>query len=198
MNQEFSAAYWQQRYQQGQTGWDVGGITAPLREYFDQLQNKALRILIPGCGHAYEAEYLHNLGFTQVYVADLAEAPLQQFASRVPGFPKAHLLQADFFSLEGQYDLVVEQTFFCALPPDLRPNYARKCAELLYPGGKLMGLLFDTAFSSPGPPFGGDREEYRAYFSPYFDFLHFETAYNSIPPRQGRELFILLQKQAAE
>ncbi|WP_460880745.1 hypothetical protein [Pontibacter rugosus] len=26
---------------------------------------------------------------------------------------------------------------------------------MLQPNGKLMGLLFDTVFSSPGPPFGG-------------------------------------------
>jgi methyl halide transferase len=57
----------------------------------------------------------------------------------------------------------------------------------------LMGLLFDTTFEKAGPPFGGSREEYRLYFAPYFDFLHFETATNSIPPRQGKELFMELR-----
>ena len=52
MEEQFDAAYWQQRYQSGLTGWDTGGITTPLKEYFDQLQNRHLRILIPGCGHA--------------------------------------------------------------------------------------------------------------------------------------------------
>ncbi|WP_161891135.1 methyltransferase domain-containing protein [Pontibacter russatus] len=195
MKEQFDAAYWQQRYQSGHTGWDTGGITTPLKEYFDQLQDRHLRILIPGCGHAYEAEYLHGLGFDQVYVADVAEAPLQHFASRVPGFPKDHLLQQDFFSLQGAYDLLVEQTFFCALDPTLRPAYAQQCAALLKPGGKLMGLLFDTDFAQAGPPFGGSREGYRKFFDPYFNFLHFERAYNSIPPRQGHELFMLLQKK---
>ncbi|WP_299757566.1 methyltransferase [uncultured Pontibacter sp.] len=193
MNQDFNAGYWQQRYQQNQTGWDVGGITPPLKYYFDQISNKCLRILIPGCGNAYEAEYLHKNGFTDVYVADLAEAPLQNLAARLPDFPKQHLLHQDFFSLQGCYDLIVEQTFFCALHPDLRSAYARKCAELLKPDGKLMGLLFNTTFEKEGPPFGGNREEYRQCFAPYFDFLHFDTAYNSIPPRQGKELFIELK-----
>lgn len=195
MKEQFDAAYWQQRYQSGHIGWDTGGITTPLKEYFDQLQDRHLRILIPGSGHAYEAEYLHRRGFDQVYVADVAEAPLQHFASRVPGFPKEHLLRQDFFSLEGAYDLLVEQTFFCALDPALRPAYARQCAALLKPGGKLVGLLFDTVFAQAGPPFGGSQEEYRNYFKPYFNFLHFESAYNSIEPRQGRELFMLLQKK---
>jgi methyl halide transferase len=194
MMQEFSADYWQNRYESGQTGWDVGTITTPLKDYFDQLPNTGQRILVPGCGNAYEAEYLYRSGFVHTYVADVALAPLEQFAKRMPDFPKEQLLHQDFFELEGPYDLIVEQTFFCALDPALRAAYAKKCAELLAPGGLLVGLLFDTTFTHEGPPFGGSREEYQKYFAPYFEFLHFETAYNSIPPRQGRELFIELRK----
>lgn len=195
MQEQINADYWQKRYLSGQTGWDTGEITPPLKEYFDQLPKKDLRILVPGCGRAYEAEYLYKVGFRQVYVADVAEAPLREFAQRVPDFPKSQLLQQDFFQLEGQYDLIVEQTFFCALDPALRPAYARQCAALLKPGGKLVGLLFDTTFSHEGPPFGGSKAEYKTYFEPYFQFLHFEQAYNSIKPRQGSELFILLEKK---
>jgi len=195
MEEQFNAAYWQQRYESGQTGWDAGGITPPLKEYFDQLQNKDIQVLIPGCGHAYEAEYLFRQGFKQVYIADVAAAPLQAFARRVPDFPKEHLLQQDFFALQEQYDLLVEQTFFCALKPELRPDYARQSAALLKPGGILMGLLFDTTFAHAGPPFGGSREEYRSYFETYYAFLRFKAATNSITPRQGRELFIELQKK---
>lgn len=195
MNQDFNAGYWQQRYQNEQTGWDVGSITTPMKEYFDQLTDKRQRILVPGCGNAYEAEYLFQNGFPNVYVVDLAEAPLQNLKERLPGFPDEQLLHRDFFSLGQQFDLIVEQTFFCALYPGQRLEYVQKCAALLPTGGKLAGLLFDTAFSNPGPPFGGSREEYRALFAPYFDFLHFDTAHNSIPPRQGRELFMLLQKK---
>lgn len=194
MNQEFSADYWQNRYQNDQTGWDVGEITTPLKEYFDQLPNVGQRILVPGCGNAYEAEYLFLRGFRKTYVADVARAPLERFALRVPSFPKDQLLLQDFFSLQGSFDLIVEQTFFCAIDPMLRPAYARKCAELLVPGGKLVGLLFNTTFERQGPPFGGNQKEYRTYFEPFFEFLHFETAYNSILPRQGRELFIELRK----
>lgn len=195
MDQQFNASYWEHRYQLNQTGWDAGDVTTPLKEYFDQLLNKDIRILIPGSGNGYEAEYLFRLGFQQVYVADVAEAPLQNFARRVPEFPPEQLLQQDFFNLDGGYDLIVEQTFFCALNPSLRADYALQCAALLKAGGKLMGLLFNTSFSHEGPPFGGNPDEYVKYFEPYFDFLHFEKAYNSIQPRQGRELFILLQKK---
>lgn len=195
MKQDFTAGYWQQRYLNNQTGWDTKGITTPLKTYFDQLTDKSLRILIPGCGNAYEAEYLFNQGFTQVFVADVAPAPLEQFSRRVKDFPEDHLLLQNFFDLQGEYDLIVEQTFFCAISPDLRAAYSRKCADLLAPEGRVVGLLFDTEFEKEGPPFGGSAEEYRDYFEPYFRFKHFERAYNSILPRQGHELFINLQKK---
>ncbi len=194
-------AYWRARYAANQTGWDAGDITPPLREYFNQIgPADRRRILVPGAGRGYEAQYLHEQGFSEVFVADIAPQALQALQERVPDFPPAHLLHQDFFALPPAppFDLVVEQTFFCALDPVLRPAYARQCAQLLRPGGTLAGLLFETDFgNSPGPPFGGSREEYQPYFELYFDFVHFETAYNSLPPRQGRELFICLKKKAA-
>jgi SAM-dependent methyltransferase len=197
----FDAAYWQARYAtQGRAGWDAGRITPPLQAYFDQLKAELQpRILIPGAGRAYEAEYLHQAGFRHVVVADLAPEPLAEFAARVPDFPKENLWLSDFFNLgpAASFDLIIEQTFFCALPPTLRPAYAQQCAYLLRPGGKLVGLLFDTPFAgATEPPFGGTREEYASYFQPYFQFIHFETAYNSLRARAGRELFICLQRQA--
>ncbi|MFT5618794.1 MAG: hypothetical protein ACI85I_002029 [Arenicella sp.] len=113
--------YWQSRYENQQIQWDIGTISTPLKVYFDQLQNKELKILIPGAGNAHEAEYLHNLGFKNVFVVDLAEEPLGNLKARVPSFPKQHLIHSNFFDLENQkFDLIVEQTFFCALNPNLR------------------------------------------------------------------------------
>ncbi|TGE23062.1 methyltransferase domain-containing protein [Hymenobacter metallicola] len=195
---ELDANYWNARYVAGQTGWDAGAITPPLRDYFDQLSlPRTSKILIPGAGRGYEAEYLHTAGYNNVFVADIAPEALRDLQQRVPDFPAEHLLEQDFFTLpaDSAYDLIVEQTFFCALNPSLRPTYAQQCAALLRSGGTLMGLLFDTVFSQPGPPFGGSRAEYESYFAPYFDFVHFSSAHNSIPPRQGRELFMCLKKK---
>jgi len=197
----FDAAYWQARYAApGRAGWDAGRITPPLQAYFDQLPlgRPQPRILIPGAGRAYEAEYLHRRGFQHVVVADLAATPLAELAARVPDFPASNLWQADFFQLDPaeKFDLLIEQTFLSALAPTLRPAYAQQCAHLLRPGGKLVGLLFDDAFAgATEPPFGGSRAEYQALFAPYFNFVHFEAAYNSLPARRGRELFICLEKQ---
>lgn len=193
---ELNENYWTERYQQGNTPWDAGTVTLPLQSYIDQLQQKELTILIPGAGNAHEAEYLHQKGFLNVDVLDIAAEPLQAFKARVPDFPEEHLLQQDFFSLtENTYDLVLEQTFFCALDRKLRTAYARKMYEILKPGGRLVGVLFGGEIASPGPPFGGSVLEYQSYFEPYFYFRHFSPCNNSIKPREGKELFMVLERR---
>lgn len=187
---------WEERYQQGSTGWDIGYPSTPLKEYFDQIEDKTIRILIPGAGNAYEAEYLHQLGFTNVFVLDLAPSPLKAFANRNPTFPKAHLIEGNFFNHEGQYDLMMEQTFFCAIIPDLRKAYAKKANELLAVKGKLIGLLWSVKLNQDHPPYGGNKAEYHKYFDPFFDYIYFIEAHNSIAPRKGRELFLLAQKKS--
>lgn len=187
-------SYWESRYENNQAGWDAGEITTPLKEYIDQLSNKSLKILIPGAGNSYEAEYLLHSGFINVTVIDLASNPLINIRNRVPSFPSENLIQGDFFNHRSQYDLIIEQTFFCALDPSLRPAYAKKMAEILVPGGKLAGVLFDTEFEG-GPPFGGNKNEYLQYFEPFFQINTLEKCYNSIKPRENRELFMILEKK---
>ncbi|MFL5728077.1 MAG: methyltransferase domain-containing protein [Cytophagaceae bacterium] len=187
--------YWKGRYLNQEAGWDTGSVTTPLKEYIDQLTDLEIRILIPGCGNGYEAEYLINQGFKNVFVCDLSEVPLKNLHNRCPGIPESHLLKADFFDLDIRVDLILEQTFFCAIDPSLRKKYAEKCFSLLSPGGKLAGLLFNDPLKPEGPPFGGTKEEYLRYFEPWFRFKHFDPCYNSIKPRAGRELFMCLVKK---
>ena len=187
--------YWEKRWENNETGWDAGTITTPLKQYFDQLKDKNIKILIPGCGNAHEAEYLFNEGFKHTYIIDLVPQALESFSKRVPNFPKENLICGDFFNHQNQYDLIVEQTFFCALDPILREAYINKMHALLNPTGKLIGLLFNIPLNTAHPPFGGNKEEYQKQFAPFFHFKHFETCYNSIKPRENNELFIVFEKR---
>lgn len=191
---ELNESFWTERYKNGQTGWDIGYVSTPLKEYIDQLSNKDLRILIPGAGNAYEAEYLYQNGFTNVIVIDISSMPLKGLKSRIPVQYHKNLLQADFFKFEGQFDLILEQTFFSAIDPSLRHDYAEQMLSLLKPGGKLVGVLFDAPLYEDHPPFGGNRDTYLKYFKDRFEIRHLERCYNSIPPRQDAELFIYLIK----
>ncbi len=186
--------FWDQRYKAGETGWDTGSITMPLKEYIDGLKSKELKILIPGCGNAYEAEYLAEQGFTNVTLIDISSVVVKELKKKFTDTTAASIkiIGGDFFELQGNYDLVLEQTFFCAIDPSLRKDYILKMQELLQPSGILAGVLFNRDFVG-GPPFGGNATAYEQLFAPYFDILKLEPCYNSITPRTGSEVFIILQ-----
>ncbi|NNL00813.1 MAG: methyltransferase domain-containing protein [Eudoraea sp.] len=187
--------YWEERYAVNNLGWDIGEVSTPLKEYIDQLEDKNLKILIPGAGNGYEAIYLRMSGFTNVYVLDLARQPLEKIKVEIPEIEDKHLINGDFFDLDlKDFDLILEQTFFCALNPKLRANYVQKMLQLLKQGGKLAGLFFDFPLTPSGPPFGGSAEEYRALFDPFFKIKVLERANNSISPRKGKELFFIFEK----
>ena len=191
----FDKEYWHSKWESSQTGWDIGHVSTPIKEYIDQLKNKSLRILIPGAGNAYEGEYLFNQGFKNVFLLDYSELPFKKLLARCPDFPKAHLFNENFFDHQGKYDLILEQTFFSAIHPTERNKYVRKMHDLLVDKGQLAGLLFAIKLGDDFPPFGGDKEEYTKLFSPLFEIKKLEIAYNSIKPRQGNEFFINLLKR---
>jgi 1,4-dihydroxy-6-naphthoate synthase len=182
--------YWTSRYVNNMSGWDVGEITPPIKAYVDTIEDKTLTILIPGAGNAYEAEYLHNQGFTNVTICDLSMKPLKNLKERCPSFPDNHLIQGDFFDLDHTFDLIIEQTFFCAINPSLREPYAKKSKSILNPNGQIIGLMFDVVFPFNGPPFGGCMADYKMLFSKYFDNVSMEKCTTSIAPRLGNEIFV--------
>lgn len=189
-------SYWSSRYVNNDAGWDTGGITTPLKTYFDQLQDKSISILIPGCGNSYEAAYLLQKGFFNITLIDISEVLCDSLKEKFAVYlPKGlQIICGDFFELEATYDLIVEQTFFCALLPSLRKKYVLKMKQLLKTDGKLVGLLFNRSFEG-GPPFGGNEDEYRQLFSPYFEIAVMSECYNSIAPRKGAELFVVLKNR---
>lgn len=191
---ELNQEYWNQRYENQNTPWDLGDISPPLKGLIDDLEDRSLRILIPGAGNAHEAVYLHQKGFKQVFVCDWAEKAFNHLKSVCPTFPSSHLLIGDYFKMEGQFDLILEQTFFCALQLSKREQYVQHTSSLLKPGGMLTGLLFGVVFERPGPPFGGTEEQYKSLFSSHFTIISMETAQNSIASRQGNELFFRMKK----
>jgi len=186
----FDEQYWTERYDAGKDGWDLGCISPPIKEYIDQLTNKDIKILIPGAGNSHEAEYIHNQGYTNLYVCDISNVPLDNLKDRVTTFPIDNLIHGNFFEIQDEFDLVLEQTFFCALNPLLRQDYIEQMSKIIKPKGSLIGLLFSMEFDREGPPFGGVINNYKAMFSKKFDIRVITPCTNSIESRMGSELFI--------
>ncbi|WCO03386.1 TPMT family class I SAM-dependent methyltransferase [Psychroserpens ponticola] len=191
----FNESYWDNRYKSQDIGWDLGEISKPLKAYIDQLNNKSIKILIPGGGNSYEAEYIFKKGFENVFVVDLSKTALDNVLNRVPEFPKHQLIQGNFFDLEQTFDLIIEQTFFCALHPSLRFKYVAKMNNILSDKGKLVGLLFNMPLCNDHPPFGGSKQEYLEYFVSCFNIRLMDKAFNSHRSRANKELFFILEKK---
>lgn len=189
LDQEF----WNSKYENNLTGWDLGMVSPPIKEYIDQIEDKHLRILIPGAGNAYEADYLIKNGFTDVTVIDIAPRLIQKLKEEYKDNSNIRLIHGDFFEHEGAYDLIIEQTFFCAIHPSLRPKYVEKMKSLLSKDGKLCGLLFNREFVG-GPPFQGNKEEYMNLMEGNLKIETMEKCYNSHSARADTELWINLKK----
>ena len=185
--------YWENQYQANATGWDLGEVSPPIKSYIDKINNKKIAILIPGCGNTYEAEYLLTQGFTNVTVIDVAPTLVNNLENKFASNKNISIVLGDFFDHQGKYDLIIEQTFLCALPPSLRQKYVWKMHQLLSQHGKLAGLLFNRDFEA-GPPFGGNLQEYEQLFQKAFTFNSITIANNSVPARANNELFIEFQK----
>ena len=192
---ELTSDYWNSRYEADNTPWNIGYLSPPIKNYIDKLEDKDVRILIPGAGHAHEAVYLKSLGFTHIFVCDWAVASFDNLNKNCPDFPAEHQIVSDFFKLEMEVDLIIEQTFFSAINPRFREDYAQKVSELLSAKGRLAGLLFSEPFKREGPPYGGTKEEYKGYFEPYFNIKRMDDCLASIKPRLGNELFMELEKK---
>jgi hypothetical protein len=183
-----TAAFWDERYRARFTPWDARGVPAALVRFVESASRPGRRVLVPGCGSAYEAGYLDAQEFA-VTAIDIAPEALAR-ARDVLGDAIADrvLKQADFFDLEIDVDWIYERALLCALPGRLWPSYAAAASRLLAPGTVLAGFFFiDEAASEPrrGPPFAMRRAELDALLQGAFECIEHEA----VPPQQSIDVF---------
>ncbi len=147
---------WAQRYAEGTTGWDLGGPAPALVSLLATIEDKPLRVLIPGCGFAHDAIAWARAGHDALGV-DYAEAAVVGARANAERQGVAiEVQQADFFDLpaelDGTFDAVWEQTCYCAIHPSQRDAYVEVCARLLKPGARYYGILWNHAAHSKQPP----------------------------------------------
>lgn len=187
-----SAEYWNRRYIEGNTPWDLGYPSPALMDYVRNHASKETKILIPGGGHTPELPALWDEGYRHVYVCDWSEKALEYAKSQNVEIPEDRFILGDFFKLEDDFDLILEQTFFCAISPRLRSEYAQTVARLLQNNkGELAGVFFHRDFEHDGPPFGGFEEDYLKVFSPHLNLVRSGMNEKAINPRMGSELFMV-------
>jgi methyl halide transferase len=192
---QLDQSFWNKRWENNQTGWDIRQASPAIIAYMAQYVNKDAAILIPGCGNAHEAQWLLENDFTNITLIDIAPRAVAKLKEKYEKNLAVKVILGDFFKHQGYYDLIIEQTFFCAVDPKLRQNYVAQSASLLNKNGKIIGLLFNTEFEQMGPPFGGNSIEYQEFLENHFSIKKMENCFNSIKPRANTEIFINFVKK---
>jgi SAM-dependent methyltransferase len=173
--------FWTVRYAAGKTPWDFGGVPSALKSFFERTLGPG-RILIPGCGTGYEVQAFHAAGY-DVSAIDFSPAAVAQ-AKRVLGELAERVVLGDFFTYnfgERRFHLVYERTFLCSMTPSRWPEYVNRVAELLSPGGRLIGVFLYGQRSSSGPPFPLTEPEANQLFKRHFQLVRSEVVTDSLP-----------------
>lgn len=182
-----TAEFWDERYRAGFTPWDARGVPAALAGFVEG-SRPGRRVLVPGCGSAYEAGFLDSRGF-DVTAIDIAPEALARAREVLGPAAAGRLLrEADFFTLDIAVDWIYERAFLCALPVRLWADYASAMRRLLAPRGLLAGLFFvDEAAGDPrrGPPFPARRAELDGLLASGFECI----ADEAVPEEQSVGVF---------
>lgn len=181
--------FWNQRFEAQFTPWDKGGVPLALQEFVSQAQ-QPLVTLIPGCGIGYEAAFLAQAGW-DVTAIDFSPAAVASARAAI-GVWGRHIVEADFFLHQPSQPLglIYERAFLCALPPAMRPEIAKRWAELLPAGALLAGFFFldeSAERSLKGPPFSITGAQLEALLLPYFELLEDVAVSDSIAVFAGKE-----------
>lgn len=159
-----ASPHWERMWTAGVSrgqAFDVGQASQTLLGELVRSQHaprRGMTALVPGCGRAYDALALARHGFDKVVAVDVAPSActaarkeLQE--TRSAEAANVEVVCADFFTMEGKYDLIWDCTFLCALDPSVRDQWALKIRSLLAPGGVLLSCVFPICQKVGGPPY---------------------------------------------
>jgi len=191
--------FWEDIYQQQQTGWDLGGPTPVFRRLLESGRLRPGRVIVPGAGSGHDAREFARRGFDVTAVDFAAEAARALRAQAEPG-SALNVIQADIFELphsfDETYDYVLEYMCFCAINPQRRPDYADLVTRLLKPGGEYIHLAFPLGKREGGPPFAVVADRVVFMFERRgFTLVEREMPADSVPARCGREELLILRKE---
>lgn len=174
--------FWDTRFRGGVTPWDAAGVPTLLGAWLEA--NRApRRVLVPGCGSGYEVRAFRERGH-EVLAIDFSDAAIEA-ARRELGELAGCVRKADFFAFETPpFNLVYERAFLCALPRRLWPDWGRRVAALVRPGGELAGFFF-LDDNVAGPPFGIAPGALCALLEPAFELAEDRA----VPPEQSLSVF---------
>lgn len=197
-SKDYKQEDWQRHYEEDDLGWDLGQVAPPFVKLWEEEKLPLGKVLIPGCGRGHEVVFLAENGF-EVTAIDFSDGAVTYLRKVLSDRSLAgEVLHQDFFSLDEShhslYDLMIEQTFFCAISPWQRADYVKNVARVLKPGGLLVGLFYHTD-KQGGPPYNTTREDIESHFSDDFEVLELDKTHLSAEQRTDKEWLAILRRK---
>ena len=194
---DYKCEDWQRHYEENDLGWDLGQVAPPFVKLWQEEKLPLGKVLVPGCGRGHEVVFLAENGF-DVTAIDFSSGAVTYLKNALKKRNlEGRILHQDFFRLdeshEGVYDLVLEQTFFCAISPKQRRDYVLNVSRILKPGGILVGLFYHTD-EQGGPPYNTTREDIEMHFSKKFEIQELDKTFLSAEQRKDKEWLGILKK----
>jgi hypothetical protein len=216
------SAFWETYYAANNRPWQVEVVPSRLKEHIDKNIKlwRDASVLIPGRGLPYEIEAIHESARSVVAI-DFSKTAVAQAKIAFPSMARS-IHFADFFEFnprdilgsnahhadthESSYRIVYERAFLCGLPKRARESYASTMAELVAPGGVLLGFFYlsieeekhkskDDVQQKKGPPYAMSRTELDALLVPNFICEVDETGNEDHPVFRNASRFMVWRRE---
>jgi methyl halide transferase len=192
-----SPEFWEERYQDGSTRWDLGQPAPPFVTLLAAPDAPSPgRMAVLGAGRGHDALLFAEQGFEVVGFDFAPSAIAAAVATAEARGLTAQFLQRDIFALGAefahQFDYVLEHTCYCAILPAQRADYVQLVRSILRPQGELIALFW-AHNRAGGPPFGTTPDEILQRFCPAFEVISIVQPTNSIDRRKDEEYLVRLR-----
>ncbi|PLX59942.1 thiopurine S-methyltransferase [Sedimenticola selenatireducens] len=186
--------FWHERWENNQIGFHQQEINSYLQLYWSRLQLPAgSTVFVPLCGKSRDMLWLLEQGYkvlgieiSQIAVTDFfQENGLHPEITSVNGIEhwscdELEILCGDFFSLNVQdvahCDAVYDRASLIAMPPAMRPAYAKKL-QTLFPTPRpiLLVTMEYPQHEMEGPPFSVHVDEVHSFYSGRYEINNILT-----------------------
>ncbi|AGH96493.1 class I SAM-dependent methyltransferase [Pseudobdellovibrio exovorus] len=190
--------FWSEIYQAPENpGWNLNDSAEAFKDMLPRLKLPKSRILVLGCGEGHDAALFAKAGHV-VTAVDFSKEAIERGRQKYSDLENLSFYESNIFHLPTEwnhsFDVVVEHTCFCAIPPEQRNELVRLYRRMLHEEGQLLAVFY-TMEKRSGPPFGATEWEIRKRTQEHFQYLFWGRLRNSITRRMGKELFVLAKKR---